>query len=90
MDGELTMKLDRIVGALDPVVIVDYLRNLNCFDYEDLIKQVDYYVEAKRMLFLLTVLFLFWKLDFKKALKILEHAFQFPIRNWHLGTVGNT
>lgn len=59
MDGELTMKLDRIVGALDPVVIVDYLRNLNCFDYEDLIKQVDYYVEAKRMLFLLTVLFLF-------------------------------
>lgn len=47
--GEFTMKLDRIVSVLDPIVIVDYLRNLNCRDYEDLVKRVDDYIKAKRI-----------------------------------------
>lgn len=48
--GDL-FKIDRIVMVLEPSVIISYLQEKNCRDYEELIDRVNMYLEEKSLLF---------------------------------------
>lgn len=51
-NGRENYKMDKIALVLEPIIIIKYLKGVNCTDYDDLIIRVSEYLKAKSCLFL--------------------------------------